>query len=64
MNGTLIRASLDDAAKLRKLAAWYREFAERAGNSFIWESRVMLAEDLEREAARIELEISERRNHC
>ena len=56
MDSTLTGASLEDAAELRKLAAWYREFAERAGNPLIWESRLLLAEDLEREAARIELE--------
>ena len=40
--------------KLRKLAGWYREFAERAGNPAIWHARLMTAEDLEREAARLE----------
>ena len=42
-----------EAAKLRELAAWYREFAERAGNPSIWESRLRMAEDLEREAAQM-----------
>lgn len=56
MNNTLFGASREDAAKLRELAAWYREFAERAGNSLIWESRLLLAEDLEREAERVDLE--------
>ena len=37
-------------AQLRALAAWYRDFAERAGNSTIWEARLRTAEDLEREA--------------
>jgi hypothetical protein len=36
--------------KLRNLAAWYREFAERAGNPAIWEARLLMAEDLEKEA--------------
>ena len=40
--------------KLRELALWYREFAERAGNSMIWESRLRTAEDLEAAAERIE----------
>ena len=62
MNRTLSPATLEDAAKLRALAAWYREFAEQAGNPFVWESRLFLAEDLEREAARIELEIGQSRN--
>jgi SMC interacting uncharacterized protein involved in chromosome segregation len=39
-----------DQDKLRKLAAWYREFAERAGSPTIWDSRLRMAEDLEAEA--------------
>lgn len=42
------------ADELRKLAAWYRQFAERAGNSAIWDSRLRTAEDLDNEAERIE----------
>jgi hypothetical protein len=42
--------------KLRELASWYREFAERAGNPMIWEGRLRKAEDLEAEALRIERE--------
>jgi hypothetical protein len=45
---------MEDPRKLRKLAGWYREFAERAGNPAIWHARLMTAEDLEREAARLE----------
>ena len=41
-------------ADLRRLAAWYRVFAEKAGNPAIWEARLHLAEDLEAEAARLE----------
>ena len=37
---------------LRKLAAWYREFAERAGNPAIWEARLRIAKQLEAEADR------------
>jgi hypothetical protein len=37
---------------LRKLAAWYREFAERAGNPAIWEARLRTAKQLEAEADR------------
>ena len=40
--------------ELRKLAAWYREFAERAGNPTIWEARLRTAEELEAEADRLE----------
>jgi hypothetical protein len=38
------------AEKLRKLATWYRDFAERAGSTVIWEARLRMAEDLEMEA--------------
>ena len=41
-------------AKLRELAAWYREFAERTGNPMIWECRLHTADDLDAEAARLE----------
>jgi hypothetical protein len=50
-----------DVEKLRELAAWYREFAERAGNPAIWESRQRMAEDLEREAERLKREYLGRR---
>ena len=42
------------AEKLRELAAWYREYAERAGNPTIWAARLRTAEDMEAEAERIE----------
>jgi hypothetical protein len=45
---------MEDPRALRKLAGWYREFAERAGNPAIWHARLMTAEDLEREADRLE----------
>ena len=40
--------------KLRKLARWYREFAERAENPMIWEKRLRTAEDLDAKARLIE----------
>jgi hypothetical protein len=43
----------DNPSKLRELAAWYREFAERAGNPTIWEARLRMAEELD-EADHIE----------
>ena len=43
-----------DPSKLRDLASWYRQFAERAGNSAIWDARLRTAEDLEKQAALIE----------
>jgi hypothetical protein len=42
------------ATELRFLAAWYRDYAERAGNPMIWASRLSQAEQLEREAADLE----------
>jgi len=45
---------MESPDKLRELAAWYREFADRAGNSAIWDARLRTAEDLEAEADRIE----------
>ena len=45
---------MDDPQKLRELAAWYREFAEKTGNPSIWESRLRMAEDLEQEAELLE----------
>ncbi|MGE0260757.1 MAG: hypothetical protein AB7T18_18610 [Alphaproteobacteria bacterium] len=45
---------MDNPLKLRELAAWYREFAEKTGNPTIWEARLRMAEDLEKEAERLE----------
>jgi hypothetical protein len=45
---------MEDPRKLRELAGWYREFAERAGNPAIWHARLTAAEDLQREADRSE----------
>jgi hypothetical protein len=44
--------------RLRKLAAWYRDFAELAGNPVIWESRLLMAESLEKEAERVERDVA------
>jgi hypothetical protein len=41
-------------SKLRELASWYREFAERAGEATIWEARLRTAKELEAEADLIE----------
>ena len=45
---------MDQAQRLRDLAAWYREFAERTENPAIWDARLRTAEDLEREANALE----------
>jgi hypothetical protein len=42
--------------RLRELARWYRDFAERAGNPVIWEARLRTAKELEQEADRLEKE--------
>ena len=60
-SGVATRAILDVAHspdKLRKLASWYRAFAERAGNPVIWESRLLMAESLEAEAEHVEDELA------
>jgi hypothetical protein len=49
---------MDEADRLRKLAAWYREFAERAGEPWIWEARLQTADELENEAALLEIELT------
>jgi hypothetical protein len=41
---------VSDPNKLRELAAWYRDFAERAGSPWVWEARLRTAEDLEAQA--------------
>jgi hypothetical protein len=43
-----------DPAKLRELASWYREYAERTGNPTIWEARLHTAEDLDAQADAID----------
>lgn len=45
-----------EPAKLRELAAWYREYAKRAGDLNIWDARLRTADELEAKAARIERE--------
>jgi hypothetical protein len=45
---------MHDASKLRGLACWYRDFAERTANPTIWEARLHTAEDLEAEADRLD----------
>jgi hypothetical protein len=43
--------------RLRELAGWYREFAERAGNPTIWEARLRTAQDLDAKADRLERQL-------
>ena len=68
--GTLINPDVDRSPQttpralgdLRALAAWYREYAELAGNPSIWAGRVMTAEDLEREASDLEQRLVRRQD--
>jgi hypothetical protein len=55
---------MEDPRKLRELAFWYREFAERAGNPAIWEARLRTARDLEREGARLEKMLEKMAARC
>jgi hypothetical protein len=48
-------------SKLRELASWYREQAERAGNPVIWEARLRTAEDLDKEADCIQARMKQRK---
>jgi hypothetical protein len=50
-----------DPRRLREIATWYREFAERTGNPTIWEARLRTAAELEKEAARLERASDRRR---
>ena len=51
---------LENPQKLRQLATWYRDYAERAGTPWVWERRLQIAEELERRAAMLE---DSRRTH-
>jgi hypothetical protein len=42
-----------DPRRLREIATWYGEFAERTGNPTIWEGRLRTAMELEKVAARL-----------
>jgi hypothetical protein len=43
-------SELPTVTKLRGLASWYREFAEKAASPWIWEDRLRRARELDREA--------------
>ncbi len=45
---------LENPQKLRELAAWYRNYAERANTPWGCEGRLQTAEELERAAAMLE----------
>jgi hypothetical protein len=50
-----------DPQKLRELAAWYREYAERAATPWVNEGRLQTAADLEEYAALLEA-VAQRRD--
>lgn len=54
---TMLCTAFEDPRKLRELAAWYRDYAERAGASWIWERRLRTAECLERQAVMAETRV-------
>jgi hypothetical protein len=41
---------MEQSTKLRNLAKWYRDLAEKASEPWIWEARIRQARELEREA--------------
>ncbi len=45
---------LENPQKLRELAAWYRDHAERANTPWVCEGQLQTAEDLERVAGILE----------
>ena len=47
---------MQDPKKLRELARWCREFAEKTGNPVIWDLRLRRADNLDAEPERIERE--------
>lgn len=49
-----INEAMRNSEDLRVLAAWYRDYAEVAGNPMIWDYRLRTAEDLERQASKLE----------
>ena len=50
----MLNIPLENPAKLRQLAAWYRAYAERANAPWVCEGRLQTAADLERHATLLE----------
>jgi hypothetical protein len=50
---------LEAIERLKRLAAWHRINAERAGADWVWEARLRTAEDLERQAAKIRAQLAD-----
>ena len=54
---------IDTVKRLEELAAWHRMHAERAGSDWVWEARLLTAEDLERRAAELRVNGTELRRY-
>ena len=52
---------MTEVEKLRARAAWYREFAERAGEAWVWDARLRQAAELEQAAERLEKDTADAR---
>ena len=50
----MARTTQHEIQRLRSLAAWYRDFAEKTNTTYIWEARLRTAETLEKEADKLE----------
>ena len=48
---------LEKIGRLERLAAWHRINAQHAGGDWVWEARLLAAEDLERQAIKIRSEL-------
>ena len=46
-------AALSKIERLEQLAAWHRLNADHAGSTWIWDARLQMAENLERQAAQL-----------
>jgi hypothetical protein len=46
-------AALSTIERLEQLTAWHRLNADHAGSIWIWDGRLQMAEDLERQAAQL-----------
>ena len=47
------KAALGTIERLEQLAAWHRLNADHAGSTWIWDARLQMAENLERQAAQL-----------
>ena len=52
---------LETIKQLERLAAWHRITAEYAGADWVWEARLRTAEDLERRAAEMRIQLADDR---